>query len=87
MPDQEQYVIEIYFSPSGVVTDSVLHGKLEYLQAKTFLNALTERTYKPEYMPRPIPDRGQDFYELTMDQYHAYARFLKRLRGEAARPE
>jgi hypothetical protein len=54
MPDQEEYVIEIY---------------------------------KPEYLPRPIPEPGQDWYELTMDQYHAYAQFLNRLRGKAPRPE
>jgi hypothetical protein len=52
-----------------------------------FLNMLTERTYKPEYLPRPIPEPGQDWYELTMDQYHAYAQFLNRLRGKAPRPE
>jgi Bacterial CdiA-CT RNAse A domain len=55
MPDQEEYVIEIYTSPKGVVVETVVNGKLEYLQAKMFLNMLTERTYKPECMPRPIP--------------------------------
>jgi hypothetical protein len=68
MLDQEDYLISICFSPSGVHTETVLHGALEYLQAKMFLNVLTGRTYKPEYMPRPIPDRPDDFYELTRDQ-------------------
>jgi hypothetical protein len=85
MPDQEQYSIEIYLS--GPHTESVLNGPVEYLQAKMFLNMLTERTYKPEYLPRPIPEPGQDWYELTMDQYHAYAQFLNRLRGKTPQPE
>jgi len=87
MPDQEEYVIEIYTSPKGVVVDTAVNGKLEYLQAKMFLNMLTERTYKPEYMPRPIPERSQDWYELTMDQLSAYMQFLKRLKGKAPEPE
>jgi hypothetical protein len=47
MPGQEEYVIEIYTSPKGVVVDTAVNGKLEYLQAKMFLNMLTERTYNP----------------------------------------
>jgi hypothetical protein len=87
MPEQEEYVIEIYASPKGVVVDTVVNGKLEYLQAKMFLNMLTERTYKPEHMPRPIPERSQDWYELTMEQLSAYSQFLKRLRGKAPSPK
>jgi hypothetical protein len=86
MSDQEEYIIEFYLSPNGATTDTALHGKLEYLQAKMFLNMLTERTYKPEHMPRPIPDRGQDWYELTIDQYNSYQYFLKRLRAKS-RPD
>ena len=85
MPDQQQYVIELYLG--GPHTDSVLNGELEYLQAKMFLNMLTGRTYKPELLPRPIPEPGQDFYELTVDQYVAYSQFLARLRGNLAKPE
>jgi hypothetical protein len=48
---------------------------------------LTERSYKPEYLPRPIPEPGQDFYELTKQQYGAYLEFLDRLKGKAPRPE
>ena len=65
----------------------MLNGKLDYLQAKMFLNMLTVRTYKPEYMPRPIPEPGQDWYELTIEQYRAYLQFLGRLKGSASRPE
>jgi hypothetical protein len=36
MPDQEEYVIEIYTSPKGVALDTAVNGKLEYLQAKMF---------------------------------------------------
>jgi hypothetical protein len=85
MSDQQQYVILIYVRP--VEAETVVHGQVEYLQAKMFLNMLTERTYKPEYLPRPIPEPGQDWYELTMDQYHAYAQFLNRLRGKTPQPE
>lgn len=87
MPDQEEYVIEIYTSPKGVVVETVVNGKLEYLQAKMFLNMLTERTYKPEDMPRPIPERSQDWYELTIEQLSAYSQFLKRLKAKSPRPE
>jgi hypothetical protein len=52
-----------------------------------FLNMLTERSYKPEYLPRPVPEPGQDFYELTKQQYEAYLQFLKRLKGKAPEPE
>lgn len=65
----------------------MLNGQLEYLQAKMFLNMLTERTYKPEDMPRPVPEPGQDWYELTIEQYRAYLQFLRRLKGRAPRPE
>ena len=58
MSHQEQYLIRIYVRP--VEAQTVLNGQVEYLQAKMFLNMLTERTYKPEYMPRPIPEPGQD---------------------------
>ena len=70
-----------------VEAETVLNGPLEYLQAKMFLNMLTGRTYKPELLPRPIPEPGQDFYELTVDQYAAYSQFLARLRGKAPKPE
>jgi hypothetical protein len=85
MSDQQQYVILVYVAP--VEAETVLNGQLEYLQAKMFLNMLTERTYKPEYMPRPIPEPGQDWYELTIEQYRAYLQFLRRLKGRAPRPE
>jgi hypothetical protein len=80
MSDQEQYVIEIYLG--GSYTRTGLNGQLEYLQAKMFLNMLTERTYKPEHMPRPVPEPSQDWYELTIQQHSAYYRFLQRLRPE-----
>jgi hypothetical protein len=82
MSDQEQYVIAIYLG--GPYTRTVLNGQLEYLQAKMFLNMLTGRTYKPEHMPRPIPEPTQDWYELTIEQYSAYYRFLQRLRSNPA---
>jgi hypothetical protein len=85
MSDQQQYVILIYLRP--VETETVVHGQVEYLQAKMFLNMLTERSYKPEYLPRPVPEPGQDFYELTKQQYGAYLDFLDRLNGKAPRPE
>jgi hypothetical protein len=85
MPDQQQYVISLYLG--GPHTDSVLNGELEYLQAKMFLNMLTGRTYKPEYLPRPIPEPSQDWYELTVDQYVTYGRFFERLRGRAPKPQ
>jgi hypothetical protein len=85
MSDQQQYVINLYLG--GPHIDSVLNGELEYLQAKMFLNMLAERTYKPEYLPRPIPEPSQDWYELTVDQYVAYGRFLQRLRGKPLKPE
>jgi hypothetical protein len=85
MSDQEKYTIRIYVPP--VEAQSILNGKVEYLQAKMFLNMLTERSYKPEYMPRPIPEPGQDWYELTKEQYRAYLQFLSRLKGKSPRPE
>ena len=85
MSDQEKYTIRIYVRP--VEAQSILNGKVEYLQAKMFLNMLTERSYKPEYMPRPIPEPGQDFYELTKQQYSTYLQFLDRLKGKASRPD
>jgi hypothetical protein len=85
MSHQEQYLIRIYVRP--VEAQTVLNGQVEYLQAKMFLNMLTERSYKPEYLPRPIPEPGQDFYELTIEQYRAYLEFLGRLKGKSPRPE
>jgi hypothetical protein len=85
MSHQEQYLIRIYVRP--VEAQTVLNGQVEYLQAKMFLNMLTERSYKPEYLPRPVPEPGQDFYELTKQQYGAYLEFLDRLKGKAPRPE
>jgi hypothetical protein len=85
MSRQEQYLIRIYVRP--VEAQTVLNGQVEYLQAKMFLNMLTERSYKPEYLPRPVPEPGQDFYELTKQQYGAYLEFLDRLKGKAPRPE
>jgi hypothetical protein len=85
MSHQEQYLIRIYVRP--VEAQTVLNGQVEYLQAKMFLNMLTERSYKPEYLPRPVPEPGQDFYGLTKQQYGAYLEFLDRLKGKAPRPE
>jgi hypothetical protein len=36
MPDQEEYVIEIYFTPSGVVTDAVLYGSWNICKPRCF---------------------------------------------------
>ncbi|MEA2841719.1 MAG: hypothetical protein QOF41_3049 [Methylobacteriaceae bacterium] len=85
MLDREEYVILIYVN--GVEAKTAVHGQPEYLQAKMFLNMLIARTYKPEYLPRPIPEPGQDWYELTREQFRAYLQFLNRLTGKAPRPE
>jgi hypothetical protein len=80
---QDKYVIEVYFK--GAVFDMPLHGPVEYLQAKIFLDALVQKTRALEELPLPIPEPNQDFYDLTEKQLSAYADFLRRLRGRPAR--
>ncbi len=51
---QDSYRIEIYVK--GVVADMSLHGPVEYLQAKIFLDAVLQKTYRLEHLPLPIPE-------------------------------
>jgi hypothetical protein len=80
---QDKYVSQIYIK--GVVMDRPLHGPVEYLQAKIFLDTLVQKTHRWEALPLPIPDRGQDLYDLSEKQLSAYADFLRRLRGRPAK--
>jgi hypothetical protein len=80
---RDKYVIQIYFK--GGVADMPLHGPVEYLQAKLFLDTLVQKTHRPEDLPLPIPEPGQDMYDLTEKQLSAYADFLRRLRGRPPR--
>jgi hypothetical protein len=79
----DKYVIEIYFK--GGVWDMPLHGPVEYLQAKLFLDTLVQKTRRIEDLPLPIPEPSQDLYDLTEKQLSAYADFLRRLRGRPPR--
>ena len=80
---QDKYVIEVYFK--GAVFDMPLHGPVEYLQAKIFLDTMVQKTHRLEDLPLPIPEANQDFYDLTEKQLSAYSDFLRRLRGRPAR--
>jgi hypothetical protein len=80
MSDQEKYVLRIYVRP--VEMDTVVHGKLEYLQAKLFLNTITKSHERPEDLPLLIPDR-RDRYALSEEEFSAYQAFLRRLKAKA----
>src|SRR5947209_20039673 len=66
MAYKDKYLIEIYLM--GAVFDMPLHGPIEYLQAKIFLDTLLQRKRHIENLPLPIPEPGQDFYDLTEKQ-------------------
>jgi hypothetical protein len=62
-----------------------LRGDVEYLQAKIFLDRVTEVHYRLEQLPRPIPDPSRDHYLLTHAQFAAYQAFLDRLEENRVR--
>lgn len=84
MSEEEEYVIRIYLRPAEIET--VVHGKVEYLQARLFLNTIANWHDRPEDLPLRIPDR-RDTYMLTEEQFSAYQAFLRRLKGRAPKAE
>jgi hypothetical protein len=70
MSNPQVYIIRLYVE--GVLMQCNLKGEVEYLQAKTFLDAANEVRYRLEQLPRPIPDPSKDYYALTDAQFSAY---------------
>jgi hypothetical protein len=81
MKYRDKYIIEIYVK--GVVADMPLHGPVEYLQAKIFLDTLVQQPHRIEDLPLSIPASRSDFYYLTDKQFSAYLAFLNRGRASS----
>jgi hypothetical protein len=82
MGKDETFKILIYHD--GVEFTAPVAGRKRYLEEKTFLNNLTDVWYRPESLPRPIPDPTQDHYMLSDEQLEAYSAFRKKLDREEA---
>ncbi len=78
MADEDEFEILIYHD--GVQIDATVRGLERYLSEKSFLNDLTNRTYPPQSLPRPVPDPTQDFYVLNDEQMETYSAFRKRFK-------
>jgi hypothetical protein len=75
MRGQRKIPILIYHN--GIEYTFLANDKSHYLRIKTFLNSLTDRSYRSSQLPRPIPDPGQDFYILDAVQAQKFNEYMK----------